>query len=149
VSPAQNAKRAAHTAAIAQADQAQALADASAARTWPIAVHLTPFAPGCARLRIDDKRRWRTFYGRTVEQVVRSTLARLALPASACTAAQEGPHDVALMAAVPLALVQGVSSRPGEPVPHALFWDGVSVDQLKAVLADLTARGWKPPEPIG
>ena len=71
-----SAKREDHAADMRAADTAQALADASAARTWPISVHLTPFAPGCERLRIDDSRRWRTFYGRTVDQVLRSTLTR-------------------------------------------------------------------------
>lgn len=140
-----SAKREAHAAAMLDADRVQALADASAARTWPISVHLTPFAAGCADLRIDHPRRWKTFYGRTVEQALRATLARLALPASACSAAQEGPHDVALLAAVPDHLVQGVASDPGEPVPHALFWDGLTLAELRTALAELTAHGWKPP----
>ena len=84
-----SAKREAHAADMRAADTAQALADASAARTWPISVHLTPFAPGCERLRIDDSRRWRTFYGRTVDQVLRSTLTRLKLNPRDCRAAQE------------------------------------------------------------
>ena len=81
-----SAKREAHAADMRAADTAQALADASAARTWPISVHLTPFAPGCERLRIDDSRRWRTFYGRTVDQVLRSTLTRLKLNPRDCRA---------------------------------------------------------------
>lgn len=138
-------KREAHAAAIAAADRAQALADASAARTWPIAVHLTPFAAGCAELRIDHPRRWKTFYGRTPEQVVRATLERLQLPASACQAAREGATDVALLAPVAPEVLQLISAERGELVPHALFWDGLTEAQLKTCLAELTARGWKPP----
>lgn len=121
-----------------------AAAHASAARTWPISVHLTPFAAGCEALRIDSPRRWKTFYGRTVEQAVRATLDRLALAPSACLAAAEGDGDVALMAAAPPELLKLISAKPGEPVPYALFWDGVTADQLKTALADLTGRGWKP-----
>jgi hypothetical protein len=62
--------------------------------------------------------------------------------ASACGAAQEGPHDVALMG-------RGAGAGGGvEREPHALFWDGVTLDQLKSALAELTARGWKPPEAL-
>lgn len=145
-----SAKRQAHVAAIAEADHAQAQslmkewADASAARTWPISVHLTPFAPGCADLRIDDRRRWRTFYGRTVEAVLRSTLTRLALVPTECRAAQEG-NDTALLAPVPPEVLKLVSSRPGEIVPHALFWDGVTADQLRGALDTLADAGWRPP----
>jgi len=137
------AKRDAHVAAIADAERSQALADASAARTWPIGVHLTPFAPGCEQLRIDDRRRWRTFYGRTVEEALRSTLSLLRLSPSACSAAQEGT-DTVLLAAVRPELLKLVSSEPGAVVPHALFWDGASLDQLQTAIADLTGRGWKP-----
>lgn len=142
-----SAKREAHLAAAKDQDRAEAAVDASGARTeptWPIAVHLTPFAPGCERLRIDDKRRWRTFYGRTPDQVVRSVLGRLSLPPSACQAAREASGDIALLSAVRPELLKLVSSTPGELVPHALFWDGLTEDQLKTCLTDLTGRGWKP-----
>lgn len=137
-------KRAATAAAIAATEKVQALADASAARTWPIAVHLTPFTRGCEQLPIDDKRRWKTFYGRSVEQAVRATLIRLNLPPSACLAAQEGNGDVALLGPAAPELLKLISSKPGEPVPYALFWDGMTVEQLRGALADLTGRGWKP-----
>lgn len=138
-------ERDATVAAVAEAERAEAMAaGASAARTWPISVHLTPFAPRCADLRIDHPSRWKTFYGLTVDQVVRATLKRLNLAPGACTAAVEG-NDTALLANVPPELLKLVSGRPGEPVPHALFWDGVSVEQLTQALNDLTARGWLPP----
>ena len=126
---------------------------ASAARTpadptWPISVHLTPFTRGCEQMRIDDPRRWRTFYGRTVEDAVRSTLSRLRLAPSACRAGREGNGDTALLSAVPPELIKLVSSEPGAIVPFALFWDGVTPDQLTAALEDLTARGWKPPATV-
>jgi hypothetical protein len=137
-----SAKAAAHQAQILEAARVQALADASAARTWPISVHLTPFAPGCAALPIGDRRRWKTFYGRTVEQALRSVLTRLALPASACAVAQEGPQEIALLAPSDVERVRDVAA------PHALFWDGVTLDQARTALAALTASGWKPPAAI-
>lgn len=143
-----SAKRQAHAEALQAAERAEAEADASAARTWPISVHLTPFARGCERMRINDSRRWRTFYGRTVEDAVRSTLARLRLAPAACRAGREGNGDTAMLSAVPPELLRLVSSEPGAIVPFALFWDGVTPDQLKTALNDLTARGWKPPEAV-
>lgn len=142
-----SAKHQAHVAELQAADYAQAMADASAARTWPISVHLTPFAPGVERLPIDDKRRWATFYGKSVDQVVRSTLTRLKLNPANCRAAQEGT-DAALMAPVPPELLKLVSSGHGEIVPHALFWDGLTADQLRTALNTLAEAGWKPPAPL-
>lgn len=133
-----SAKREAHAEALQAAERARAAADASAARTWPISVHLTPFAPGCAALPIDDRRRWKTFYGRTVEQALRAVLTRLGLPASACAVAQEGPQEVALLVPAAVERVADVA------MPHALFWDGATLDQLAGALAGLTAQGWKP-----
>jgi hypothetical protein len=115
--------------AAAQAEAVAAM-NASAARTWPISVHLTPFARGCERLAINSPARWKTFYGRTPGQVVRNTLKRLNLTPAECRARAEGT-DVALLAGAP-------------PVPHALFWDGLTVDQLAAELKALADQRWTP-----
>lgn len=139
------AKRDAHLAEIRAADQALVAAHASAARTWPIAVHLTPFAAGCADVAINHRKRWATFYGRTVDEVVMRVLVRLNLTPSDCSAAPEGQGDVALLAPVAPERLGLVSGKAGELVPQAIFWDGLTVDQLRQSLADLQAAGWKPP----
>lgn len=139
------AKRDAHLAEIAAQDRAEG-AHASGARTRPISVHLTGFAPGCADLALADKRRWRTFYGRTPDQVVRSTLARLKLAPGAVRTATEADGDVSLLGDVPPELLRLISGVAGEPVPFAVFWDGLGEPELQAVLATLVAGGWKPGE---
>lgn len=135
------AKRQATVAAVAQPP------DASAARTWPIAVHLTPFAPGCERVGISDKRRWATFYGRTPAQVLRTTLTRCRLTPTAAAVALEPNGDVSLQAHVSPEIARLISSAPGTPVPFAIFWDGMTAERLTAELAALRAQGWVPPHP--
>lgn len=127
--------------------------DASAARTWPISVHLTSFAPGCERVGIEDKRRWRTFYGKTPNEAVRSTLARLRLSPSAVTVATQANGDLDLMAPAPPELERFLSSETdgswdGRPVPFATFWDGLTAPQLQAELETLRRAGWTPPAPL-
>lgn len=129
------------------AEQA-APAHASAARTWPIAVHLTNFAPGLERVGIGDKRRWATFYGRTPNQVVRATLTRCRLSPAEVSVARAPDGGADLMAPAPPELERFLSCEPSAPVPFASFWDGLDVDQLQHELADLRRRGWTPPAPV-
>lgn len=140
-----NAKREAHAAAQAEADRVLALADASAARTWPISVHLTPFAPGCRDMAIDNPKRWRTFYGRTVDQAVRSVLTRLHLKPGAVRVAIEPGGDVNIVATAPAELDGMKSTAAGQLVPFATFWDGASKAEVEAALVALTNQGWIPP----
>jgi len=128
--------------------QETAPAHASAARTWPISVHLTNFAPGLERVGINDKRRWATFYGRTPNQVVRATLTRCRLSSTEVSVERAADGGADLLAPAPPELERFLSSEPGRPVPFASFWDGLDVDQLQLELADLRRRGWSPPAPV-
>lgn len=142
-------KLAAHAADVAAAERAQMEDDASAARTWPISLHLTPFAPGCQTLAIDNPRRWRTFYGRPVMQVVKAVLARLNLTPTAVRAGPgAGPGDVDLLALPPAHLDGALSTPQGALVPYATFWDGLTLADLESAIAELTAQGWKPAAPL-
>jgi len=133
--------------AIAQAAQAAAPAGASAARapSQPISVHLTPFAPGCAGAPIHDARRWRTFYGKTPDEVLRATLKRIRRAPGAVRAKAEN-GDVLLLADVAPEVLRQLTDAPTEAVPFAVFWDGLTLDQVRAGLGDLAARGWVPLE---
>ncbi len=140
-----SAKREAHAADLQAADHAQAMADASAARTWPISVHLTPFAPGCRDMAIDNPKRWRTFYGRSVEQATRSVLTRLNLRPGAVRVSIEPSGDVNMLATPPAELDGMRSTASGQLVPFATFWDGVTSAELEATLSSLAAQDWVPP----
>ena len=125
------------TAALdARAEEGRALIDASAARTRPISVHLTPLAPGCAYEPVDSKKRWRTFYGRSPDEVMRKTLKRLRLAPGAVRLATEN-GDLLLRAQIP-------EARPGDLAAHAIFWDGLTQFEAQAVLDSLAAQGWRP-----
>lgn len=130
--------------ALAIAAPAADAVPASAARTGPVSVHLTGFAPGCEKLGIQSPRRWATFYGRTISQVVRSTLTRCRLDPARVTTAAEVNGDVNLLAPVPPELLALQSSEPGVPVPFAIFWDGLAQADLDQELARLRAAGWRP-----
>ncbi len=122
---------------------------ASAARTGPVHVHLTPFAPGCEKLGMASPRRNATFYGKTLSQVLRATLKRLQLTPADVTVEAEVNGDVNLLAAVPPELVRLQSSEPGVPVPFAIVWAGADAPALAEALATLRAVGWTPfPKPL-
>ncbi len=102
-----------------------------------IAVHLTELAPGCASLTLGDRRRWKTFYAKPIDVVVRATLRRVERAPNEVTANLYG-DDPALLVSV-----------PGEdrPYPVAVIWDGAPLADIQAVLANLSAAGWRPEPP--
>ena len=113
-------------------------ADASAART--IGLHLTPFAPLAEKWGIGDPRRWKTFCMVTPDRAVRSALTRLRRAPGDVRAEIYAPaDDVALMA-----VVEGFGAEPGGRQPMAVFHDGLTLDETRAVLAQLTRAGWTP-----
>lgn len=121
-------------------------ADASAARAGQrvIAVHLTPFAPGCERLGIDDKRRWATFWNKPTALVLRAVLTRLNRAPGEITTATLINGDVDLLAP-PAADLEGLLSSPDDqPVPHATIWDGAAETEVLTILAQLRDAGWAP-----
>lgn len=99
-----------------------------------IAVHLTPFAPGCATWSLNDRRRNRDFY-RPLPVVLRATLARLGRAPGDVIAGLRGDEP---------ALLGHVEGQPG-PVALAMIWDGAAIDEIRAALAALVAEGWSPP----
>jgi len=147
--------------AALEAAQAEAVAsaptvctDASGARIRTVSVHLTPFAPGARDLPLHHERRWKTFYGVSPGQVVRATLKRLRQSPRAMTATQETPPDlqgggdVSLMGRVPPEMIRQLSTERGEPVPFAIFYDGLTVAEVQDALDQLVAAGWEPPAPL-
>ena len=114
----------------------------------PIAVHLTPFAPGCERLAIGHPDRWRTFHARPAISVVRTVLTRLRLDPAACRASAEPNGDSGLLAPVPPERLRLVAADDqdlaGAPVPQALFFDGLTPAQLGACLTELAQARWTP-----
>lgn len=117
---------------------------ASAARTGPVHVHLTPFAPGCEKLGMASPRRNATFYGKTLSQVLRATLKRCQLPPGAARIEAEDGSDINLLGPVPPELVGLQSSEPGVPVPFAIIWHGAEAPALVQTLEALRAAGWTP-----
>lgn len=125
---------------------------ASAARTSPVHVHLTPFAPGCEKLGMASPRRNATFYGKTLSQVLRATLKRCQLPPGAARIETEDGGDINLLGPVPPELAGLQSSEPGVPVPFAIIWAGAEAPALVQTLEALRASGWTPAsgrEPAG
>lgn len=99
-----------------------------------IAVHLTAHAPGCADRSLNDRRRNRDFYGHTLDQVVRKTLARLRRDPAQVEAAFYGEDP---------AIFGQVAGEPG-PRPLAMIWEGATREGIAAAIAALRAAGWRP-----
>jgi hypothetical protein len=141
-------------AATLEAMQAEAAAsaptvctDASGVRIRTVAVHLTPFAPGCRSLPLNDRKRWATLWGVTPVRAVKATCKRLNQSPRNLTVdtAAQAAGDVALMGAVPPELLELVSARRSERVPFAIYWDGLTAAEIQEALAALVAAGWEPP----
>ncbi|MBW8815565.1 MAG: hypothetical protein JF588_19260 [Caulobacterales bacterium] len=117
--------------------------DASGARIRTVAVHLTPFAPGCEGLAIANPKRWATLYGRTPLGAVKATLKRINRPPRAVAiAAGPAPGDVDLLARPTVAQLGKASD--GEAVPFATFHHGLTLVEVRAALAALVAEDWAP-----
>ncbi|WP_374572587.1 hypothetical protein [Phenylobacterium sp.] len=117
-------------------------ADPNAARD--IRVHLTPFAPGCERRRIDDPRCWRTFYAKRPVDVIRAVLTRLERAPREVEAHQEVNGDLCLTAQAPPEIQRLINTEPGEPVVLAIVWEGLALAEWAASREALIATGWSP-----
>lgn len=128
--------------------QAQPPANASGARPPPqryVAVHLSPFAPGLEKAGVSDPRRWREFWGRHPEAVVRSVLKRLCRDPGEVQVRTAANGDVELVGACPDDLLSYQSCDPDEPVILAVFWDGITEATINGILRSLHGRRWRAP----
>ncbi len=100
-----------------------------------VLVHLTEYAPRCAKLPLGHPDRWRRYRNNTPEQIVRALLGRLERKPSQVRVRDEDPPigEVDIMAEV-----RGIG-----PAPVATL-QGVTAEEATEVLDRLAAQGWVP-----
>lgn len=143
-------KRAANLAAQAEAAReplATECTDASGARIRSVGVHLTPFAPHCEGLSVDNPRRWAVLRGVSPERALRATLKRInRAPAAVRLAAFDTGVDV--LARPTVATLHKVADAEQDLAPFAHFTDGLTLSEAQAALDALKTAGWEPPASI-
>lgn len=109
-----------------------------------VLVHLTSFAPGCARKGIGDPARWRQFWSAEPGPLLKSVLARLQAAAGDVALELQANGDVAILGAPDPTVLDAVDGTPAPRAPLAFICDGLSLDELETARAELTRRGWRP-----
>lgn len=127
------------------ASGARPLPPASAAAFRVITCHLSPYAPGCAGMPINDRRRWKEYWNRPVVAVMQSVLKRLNLRPGEVTTESQPNGDIAILGpAKPQTLVElDLVEEP--PAPLAFLFDGVTKADIDVAIGELRRARWAPP----
>lgn len=139
-------KRDAHLVAQAEADRQPiptACVDASGARIRTVGVHLTPFAPHCEGLSVENRKRWAVLHGVSPERAVRATLKRLNRSPRAVRL-QAFDTGVDVLSRPTVATLHKVADAEQDFAPFAHFTDGLTLAEAQAALDALIASGWEP-----